>query len=250
MTLVLDIGNTALKWRVHHGGGRTQGDCLHYRRWRDVVENLHADWGGSVDRIWVASVAGRAADAELGELLESVFGLRPDFYYSLEQDAGITNAYSEPRRLGVDRWLAMLEAWHRVGNAVIVDCGSALTLDAVDRSGMHQGGYIVPGLAMLRESLAAGTAEVQVDEEDPARALAPGRNTVEGVRRGILRMTAAFIRDGVVELRRGLADTCRVFLTGGDAHHIAPLLDLEAELAPELVLDGLERVMRRRRHGG
>jgi type III pantothenate kinase len=220
MTLVLDIGNTVLKWRVHHEGGTTQGDCLHDRRWRDVVETLRANWGESVDRIWVAS------------------------------DAGITNAYSESRRLGVDRWLAMLEAWNRVGDAVIVDCGSALTLDAVDASGMHQGGYIVPGLGMLRQSLAAGTAEVQVAEDDPARALAPGPSTAEGVRHGILRMTVAFIRDGVVELRRGLADTCRVFLTGGDAHYIAPLLDLEAEVAPELVLDGLERVMRRRGHGG
>lgn len=250
MTLVLDIGNTALKWRVHHEHGNTQGDCLHGRCWRDVVEGLHAEWGEFVDRIWVASVAGRAADEEVAGLLEATFGLVPDFYYSRGRDQGITNAYAEPRRLGVDRWLAMLEAWHRVGDAVIVDCGSALTLDAVDGSGAHQGGYIVPGLGMLRESLAAGTAEVQVGDEDPARALAPGRNTAEGVRHGILRMTVAFIRDGVVELRRGLADTCRVFLTGGDAHHIAPLLDLEVELAPELVLDGLERVMRRRDHGG
>lgn len=250
MTLVLDIGNTVLKWRVHHEGGTTQGDCLHDRRWCDVVETLKVNWGESVDRIWVASVAGRAADAELAALLEKVFGTRPAFYYSRDEDGGITNAYSESRRLGVDRWLAMLEAWNRVGDAVIVDCGSALTLDAVDASGMHQGGYIVPGLGMLRQSLAAGTAEVQVAEDDPARALAPGRNTAEGVRHGILRMTVAFIRDGVVELRRGLADTCRVFLTGGDAHYIAPLLDLEAEVAPELVLDGLERVMRRRGHGG
>ena len=250
MTLVLDVGNTALKWRVHHEQGRTQGDCLHHRRWREVVEGLRLDWNESVDRVWVASVAGRAADAELAGLLETAFGVRPDFYYSQERDEGITNAYSEPRRLGVDRWLAMLEAWHRVGDAVIVDCGSALTLDAVASSGTHQGGYIVPGLGMLRESLAAGTAEVQVGDEDPARAMAAGRSTAEGVRHGILRMTVAFIRDGVVELRRGLADTCRVFLTGGDAHHIAPLLDLEAELAPELVLDGLERVMRRRDHGG
>ena len=141
MTLVLDVGNTALKWRVHHEQGRTQGDCLHYRRWREVVEGLRLDWSESVDRVWVASVAGRAADAELTGLLETAFGVRPDFYYSQERDEGITNAYSEPRRLGVDRWLAMVEAWHRVGDAVIVDCGSALTLDAVAGSGEPGCGY-------------------------------------------------------------------------------------------------------------
>jgi type III pantothenate kinase len=249
MTLVLDIGNTALKWRVYHEGGVTQGDCLHGRAWDEVIGALRVDWGAAVDRIWVASVAGRAADAELSALLERAFALRPDFYYSVAAESGLTNAYAEAHRLGVDRWLAMLEGWHRSGPCVVVDCGSALTLDAVDASGNHRGGYIVPGLGMLRESLAAGTAEVQVPE-DRVTALAPGQSTAEGVRHGILRMTVAFIRDGVLELRRSLADTCTVFLTGGDAEHIAPLLDMEAELAPDLVLDGLERVMRRQGKGG
>lgn len=249
MTLVLDVGNTALKWRLRLGERVVQGGGMHQRAWRDVVARLRLDCSDAVERIWVASVAGREADAELDRLLEDAFGVRPAFYYSVASEAGITNAYQEPERLGVDRWLAMLEAWHCVGAAIIVDCGSALTLDAVDSQGRHQGGYIVPGLGMLRESLASGTAEVQVGEDGSA-ALAPGRSTSEGVRHGILRMTVAFIRDAVVELRGGVSDTCRVFLTGGDAHRVAPVLDMAAELAPDLVLDGLERVMRRRENGG
>lgn len=249
MILVLDIGNTALKWRLRAGDQVVQGGGMHRRAWRDVVSRLRGECDQAVEHLWVASVAGREADAELRRLLEEAFGIVPLFYYSTASEAGITNAYQEPERLGVDRWLAMVEAWHCVGAAIIVDCGSALTLDAVDAEGRHQGGYIVPGLGMLRESLASGTAEVQVAEQGRA-ALAPGRSTSEGVRHGILRMTVAFIRDAVVELREGVSDTCRVYLTGGDAHRVAPVLDMAAELAPDLVLDGLERVMRRRANGG
>lgn len=249
MTLILDIGNTALKWRLRSGNDARQGGSMHGRDWAGVVRGLEDICGDDVGDVWVASVAGEAADARLAALLGEAFGVAPSFYYSTAMEGGVHNAYEAPRRLGVDRWLAMIETWHRVGAAIVVDCGSALTLDAVDAAGRHLGGYIVPGLGMLRESLAAGTAEVQVAEDSRA-ALMPGRSTAEGVRHGILRMTVAFIEDAVVELREGVSDTCRVFITGGDAQRVATVLALEAEVAPDLVLDGLERVMSGRFDGG
>lgn len=244
MTLVLDIGNTALKWRLHHTNGVTQGEFLHERAWASVIRELGIRATEPVRQVWIASVAGRQADEQVAREVEANVGVAPTFYYSQPRVQGLVNAYAAPQRLGVDRWLAMLESWQCRGASIVVDCGSALTLDAVDASGHHLGGYIVPGLAMLHESLAASTAEVQV-RENRETALAPGRSTAEGVHRGVLRMTVAFIQDGVVELRRGLADTCEVVLTGGDASHLLPVLDMEAELAPDLVLDGLERVMGR-----
>lgn len=249
MTLILDIGNTAMKWRLRSGNNARQGGSMHGRDWSTVVQGLRSNCGDDVGAIWVASVAGEAADQRLERLLGDAFGRQPCFYYSAASESGVSNAYEVPRRLGVDRWLAMIETWNRVGASIVVDCGSALTLDAVDAGGRHLGGYIVPGLEMLRESLAAGTAEVQVAEDSRA-ALAPGRSTAEGVRHGILRMTVAFIRDAVVELRKGVSDTCKVFVTGGDAQRVVPVLGLEAELAPDLVLDGLERVMSGRPDGG
>lgn len=249
MTLILDIGNTAMKWRLRSGIDVRQGGSMHGRDWAGVVQGLRSSCGATVGDIKVASVAGEAADARLATLLGDAFGVAPRFYYSQAREGAVTNAYQQPRRLGVDRWLAMIETWHRAGGSVVVDCGSALTLDAVNAEGRHLGGYIVPGLGMLRESLAAGTAEVQVAEDSRA-ALAPGRSTAEGVRHGILKMTTAFIEQAVVELRRGVSDTCKVFITGGDAHRVAAVLDMEAELAPDLVLDGLERVMAGRLDGG
>lgn len=239
--LFLDIGNTALKWRYYADDAVSQGDAVHRRDWSCLEQIDAIDWA-ALDRIEVASVAGREADQVLGAAITALGQVPPRFYYSCEKDAGIVNAYREPHRLGVDRWLAVIEAWHLYGAAIIVDCGSALTLDAVTAKGEHLGGYIVPGLAMLERSLIQGTGSVRVDNACPEDSLAPGCSTSEGVRNGIMRMTVAFITDAVVALRQGLPDTAPVLLTGGDAVRVARVLPIVAKLAPDLVLDGLERV--------
>lgn len=241
MRLLLDIGNTAMKWRCYGEDGVTQGDAVHGRDWEALVSNQSIPWPG-LTRIDIASVAGREADQALAAAITRQVPVAPVFYYSTAEDCGVRNAYAEPARLGVDRWLAVIEAWHRHGPAIIVDCGSALTLDAVNVHGQHLGGYIVPGLGMLERSLVQGTGSVRLGDAELADVLTPGRSTAEGVRHGILRMTVAFITDAVVALREGLPDTARVLLTGGDAARVARLLPLMAELAPDLVLDGLERV--------
>ncbi len=239
--LYLDIGNTAMKWRYYEDGAVLQGDAVHRRDWSCLQQIEAIDWP-ALERIEVASVAGREADPLLAAAIESLGEVRPRFYYSCASDAGIVNAYSEPQRLGVDRWLAVIEAWHRYGAAIIVDCGSALTLDAVTAEGRHLGGYIVPGLAMLERSLIQGTGSVRVDDASAEDSLRPGCSTSEGVKNGIMRMTVAFITDAVVALRQGLPDTAPVLLTGGDAARVARVLPIATELAPDLVLDGLERV--------
>lgn len=239
--LFIDVGNTALKWRWIDAGRIRQGDAVHHRDWESLPASLDVDWR-RLSRIEVASVAGRDADLLLAAALRSVSSVEPCFYYSCAADAGVVNAYSEPGRLGVDRWLAVIEGWNRYGSALIVDCGSALTLDAVDSAGQHKGGYIVPGLGMLERSLIQGTGAVRLDVASMEDSLTPGRSTSEGVRHGVLRMTVSFITDALVALREGLPDTAPVLLTGGDAARVAQLLSFPVILAPDLVLDGLARV--------
>jgi type III pantothenate kinase len=241
MTLYLDIGNTAMKWRWRKDDVCLQGDAVHHRDWKALASIL-AEPLAEARQVEVASVAGREADRELGAALTSVSKAAPRFYYSVATDAGVINAYDEPARLGVDRWLAVIEAWHRYGEGIIVDCGSALTLDGVDHRGRHLGGYIVPGLMMMERSLVSGTGSVRIANAGDIDTLDPGCSTTTGVRNGILRMTVAFITDAVVALRGGLSDTCPVLLTGGDAARVAPHLQMNVVLAPDLVLDGLERV--------
>ena len=188
-------------------------------------------------------MAGAEADERIGALIEARTGVPPRFYYSRQEDFGVSNCYPEPRRLGVDRWVALVECWQRFGAGIIIDCGSALTIDAIDGEGRFLGGYIVPGLGMLRSALLRDTADVHVDQARPRLTL--GRSTGECVHNGLLRMSVAFVTDVVVELRERLPDTCKVLVTGGDADELSSAFSFEFMHLPDLVLDGLERVAAR-----
>lgn len=241
MQLFLDIGNTALKWRWRHGEISLHGGCAHHRDWTKQLVALGAALPGVPAVVTVASVAGREADEYLRLALREAFGSAPRFYYSPSADAGVRNAYVQPERLGVDRWLAMVEAWHRSGASIIIDCGSALTLDLVGADGVHAGGYIVPGLRMLENSLVAGTGSISLDHAGE-RVMGAGKSTAACVQNGVLRMSVSFITDAVVALQNSVQDTCSIFITGGDANTLLPFLDFAVILSPDLVLDGLERV--------
>lgn len=241
MPLFLDVGNTALKWRLRHADRCIEGGGAHARDWAAQIAAMAASIDGAIDRIYVASVAGKEQDAAIQALLEQQFPEPVSFYYSPSQGAGVLNSYRQPERLGVDRWLAMVEAWHRCGASIVIDCGSAITLDAISNDGRHQGGYIVPGLRMLEASLTGGTGSVRV-ETGVERQLGPGRSTTECVQNGVLRMSVSFITDAMVALQQCVQDTCSIFITGGDASTLRPYLPATIEYAPELVLDGLERV--------
>lgn len=245
MHLYIDIGNTALKWRARSAQQVVAGGGPHRRDWAEQIAEIVRRLPCEPVAVTVASVAGRDIDLSLSAMMHDALGVRPDFYYSPAADAGVTNSYAEPARLGVDRWLAIVEAWHRTGAAIVIDCGSALTIDAVDRDGVHSGGFIVPGLNMLQSSLVSGTGAIRVDNpgEDNLR---PGVSTSECVRHGILRMSVAFITDAVVALQEAVHDTCPVFITGGDARVLLPFLRPNVQAVPDLVLDGLERVAAQR----
>lgn len=239
MKLFVDVGNTAIKWRWRQGDTVRQGGCRHLRQWSRVVTEM-LEGGERAEQVWVASVAGADGDQEIAAALQQHTGVVPQFYYSQPQDFGVTSCYPEPRKLGVDRWVAMIEGHQHYGAAIIVDCGSALTIDAVDRSGNFLGGYIVPGLGMLRGALLRDTSDVHVEPGEAQLGL--GRSTGECVHNGLLRMLVAFVADVVVELQHTLADTCEVLVTGGDAPELVGSFSFPFRHVPDLVLDGLERV--------
>ena len=242
MKLFVDVGNTALKWRQRDGERILQGGRPHGRDWPAALEAPLAP-GYNLEAVWIASVAGPEADQRITELVRARTGQAPRFYYSQERDFGVSSCYPEPRRLGVDRWVALVECWQRFGAGIIIDCGSALTIDAVDGEGAFLGGYIVPGLGMLRNALLRDTADVHVERARPQLGL--GRSTGECVHNGLLRMSVAFVTDVVVELRERLPDTCKVLVTGGDADELSSAFSFEFLHLPDLVLDGLERVAAR-----
>lgn len=224
--LDLDIGNSRTKWRFGQARGVASG----------AEAPTLTEWP---DRVCVACVA--AEREAIGARLLAAFNLRPEFAETTAKLAGVTCGYEDPASLGVDRWLALVAAWHRVKRpAVVVDVGTAATLDFVTLDGRHLGGYIVPGLGTMAETLARETAGVQVAEE-LAPELLPGRNTEQAVRCGTTAMLVSFIEWSVAWFSSAGAggESPIVFLTGGDADNLAGRLAFPVRVEPDLVLDGL-----------
>lgn len=233
--LQLDVGNSSAKWRL-----MSNGEIAGRGRYRaDDSESLQAllSCSGSVQHIWISSVADSQRSQGLSELLKNQWGVVPWFARSIAQFGSLRNSYSEPERLGVDRWLAMLGAQARLSDRfAVVDAGSALTIDIVAADGLHEGGYIIPGAELMERALLLDTDRVRFDEQADYR-LVPGQSTAEAVRHGIAASQVGAVKLVLSSLGIGADD---LLFCGGGASHIMALSDLGGQWIPDLVFEGLE----------
>jgi type III pantothenate kinase len=243
MMLMIDVGNTRLKWRRHDGAALGAGGTVVHRDVapREWLRDLPAD-GTRPARVLVANVAGPGVAHALGEWSLANWGLRAEFVHSAARAGGVTSSYAHPETLGVDRWLGMIGAWARVhAPLVCLAAGTALTVDAVDAAGHHVGGLIVPGYDLMIDALLGRTAEIApgVARAAPRGEGLFGCNTAAAVDLGARHALAAVAERAVRALAAAVGQAPRVFLGGGDAERLAPLLGVPFEPAPELVLEGL-----------
>ena len=237
--LQLDVGNSSVKWRLLQGNElRDRGSFKH----GDVAAKLkHLPLIDANTKVLVSSVAGPEFEQEFTALVERQYGLRPWFARTTARAGGIENSYGDPSRMGVDRWLAMLGARNRsAGRLCVVDAGSALTIDLVSAGGQHEGGYIIPGPALMERALLLDTDRVRFDE-DVGYALNPGSSTAEAVRHGIAlaqvgAITAALELDG--------EEPPELFFCGGAGETLMHLLDRGGNYVEDLVFEGLEVLAR------
>ena len=241
MVLLLDIGNSFIKWCwLDDGRLCDAGEVLHADT--DLASVLDEAWQEltPAEAVWVSNVAGDDLAEVLEQWLQRAWGVLPQYATSSAARGEVRNAYNEPARLGVDRWLALLAAYEISKQAVcIIDCGTAITVDVMASSGQHLGGLIVPGLGMMRDSLYAGTHGVQ----DAAPTSSVGGllacDTAGAVEGGTLYSSIAFVDRVCTDMEKALDEPMTCLLTGGDATDILPLLTVEIEHEPLLVLQGL-----------
>jgi type III pantothenate kinase len=234
--LDLDVGNSRIKWRFGTGANVRRGMLLRVEGWLDP------NWNARMKprRIRISSVAGRVANAELIRALEARFDVPVEFARTTRRVGHVICGYRDPTKMGVDRWLAILAGWRMVsGSFIVVDLGTAATLDFVDGAGRHRGGYIVPGIMSTIRALGADTARVQITAGPGTGALSPGGSTIECVQRGAERMLVDFVEQSVARFRRSGQHCSSLLVTGGDAAAVSAHLNPPFRLVPELVLDGL-----------
>ena len=229
--LLIDKGNTRLKWKLLASNDWDQGETC-----RGSLQDFNVWLNASdITNTWVDLSA--VSDVEpLLALLNQQGSVEVRKYQSEAARDGLVNSYQHPQRMGIDRWLAMLAAKEQciTPSFIVVDAGTAFTLDVVQQ-GVHQGGYILPGVLMAQDALYGKTDQVhrysEHQEENINRLL--GKNTVQCVEYGILNQLLALTRQ-VQQDFSGLP----IILTGGDAPLLAPHLN-NCTVDAELVLKGL-----------
>lgn len=231
MYLLIDIGNTRTKYGCHDGQSWL---C----RGIQAEETLALPEGFRPVRILASCVAGAEAAQTLRERLAPL-GAPVEFLEASSDDAGFQCAYENPSKLGPDRWAAAIGAWDRVrGDCLVVNAGTATTIDLVRSPRRFEGGVILPGLSLMRESLSQGTARLPLTGGEFRL---PARNTQDAIQSGCLLAQLGAIR----EMTRLLPPGSPVLLSGGNAQTLKAHLDLPSQYHPWLVLDGLLSIVQR-----
>ncbi|MFW2405451.1 MAG: type III pantothenate kinase [Gammaproteobacteria bacterium] len=242
MKLLVDIGNTRIKWAMFANGRLGEVEIrAHGNDPRIAAAALLEDVRDRPAGIVIANVAGPEFGDRVAAQLVANLGSDVSFAEAQKQAGRLRNAYRDYTKLGVDRWLAMLAAVDRYsGAACVVDAGSAITIDLIAANGEHRGGFILPGLDMMWRSLTGDTGDLKRFTEGHSLAgasLAPGRDTGEAVGHGVLGAVCALIERCTEALAED--NGAVVVVTGGDAERIVPHLAVELEYRPQLVLEGL-----------
>lgn len=242
--LLLDAGNTRLKWAVLETD-RIGADLSTAFPWLavgalayDELLNLPAlcSQAGMLGACYGVNVAGEGAAVSIRQALAHT-GVTPAWLGATVTAGGVTNGYRPPESLGADRWAALRAVRQRTREAaLVVSAGSALTVDALSAHGQFLGGIILPGMRMMRQALASATAQVGIQH---GQIQAWPNTTADAVETGLMAACTGAIGTLYSRLETVTGAKPQILLTGGDALHIAPFLSPDTCIIPALVLEGV-----------
>ena len=245
--LLLDVGNTRLKWGVLDDDQIHKTGHIAMRKIRDEgLGVLTSRLPQAVDAVRVSNVAGATFATRLSGVIGMHCGCDVHFAKSAREACGVRCGYHHPRRLGVDRWVAMIGAWAEFESAcVVVDAGTAVTIDVIDDDGQHLGGQIFPGVRLMFEALAASTSDIPAVGRQLSATTGLdmfGDTTSKAIQNGAWNAVAGAVDRAITTLRSNAYDPT-VVLTGGDASRMLTALGTEPLHRPHLVLQGLARML-------
>lgn len=240
MKLLVDVGNSRIKWKY----GETAAVA-------DSLEQLDAQWQGldkrGIQRAIGGCVRGKALARQIDELALTRFKIRVDWQAAEPEACGVTNAYANPQDLGIDRWAALIAAHARYTDqpCIVVDAGTAITVDMLEASGMHRGGVILPGAGSLFDTLTRAE-QLFPDSSQNLHALANTvqpltNNTRDALLAGIIFMVQGGVKTVIeqqAEQIKAKIEVLPILITGGDSIMLK-LDSLQTVQVPDLVLEGL-----------
>jgi len=238
--LLCDVGNTRIKWALASDRGRLEpAAALVHRDRRSVSAELERNLAslGRVERVVACSVASPDVDESLESCARDLWSLSPQWMPARRWGWGVRCAYAAPESMGADRWAMLVGARRRhPGGACVVSCGTAVTVDLLDGAGRHLGGVILPGVSLMRRSLAENTALIS---PSTGKVAAVPDNTPDAVATGTVLAAASTVDRLFEELRRLSGPDVVCILCGGDAEDVRGLMVRDAVVRHCLVLEGL-----------
>jgi len=244
LILEIDAGNSRIKWRLVPGTEADDSELL-----ADVADDEEALFTqlanlSGIEAVRLSCVRGAESIEAVKAWAAEALGLAVQVATVTRSCAGVRNQYEELSRLGVDRWLAIIAAYNRAQSAcVIVDAGTAITVDVLAKDGEHQGGYILPGRRLMARAIEDNTRIRLLEEPKPSTAL--GHGTEAAVCNGIYASQIALLQSVIADTLTA-SGRLKLFLAGGDAVVLSELLgsseEYESEIVSDLVLDGLALV--------
>jgi type III pantothenate kinase len=250
--LAIDVGNTRLKWALYEQARPGAPLLAHGAEFLENIDKLaEGPWARlpAPQRMLGCAVAADAIKRRVEEQMEEVWDVPAQWVVASAAEAGLVNGYDHPTRLGADRWVAMVGAWHRMlasGPArplVVVMIGTAVTVEAIDTTGSFLGGFILPGHGIMLRALESGTAGLHVPtgevREFPT-------NTSDALTSGGTYAIAGAIERMVQHVRERCGEEPLRCMTGGAGWKMAPHMSLSFELVESLIFDGLLEIAKSR----
>ncbi|MDA8416846.1 MAG: type III pantothenate kinase [Betaproteobacteria bacterium] len=233
--LLLDHGNSRLKWGLYH---RDHWESQGHLPGHDLTQ-LEQQWiqFPTIDSIHGVSV-GPSEQRHRIDTICHAHGQKVFWLTSQPDEAGVTNHYLNPSQLGADRWMALIAARHLNPEAatLVVMAGTATTIDSLDSQGNFKGGIILPGIGLMRQSLFQGTADLPAVHTGTFTLQA--RTTQDAIHSGILAATL-----GAIALALSRLDHATILLGGGFHEQLSSHLPNPQRIIPDLVLEGLKQWM-------
>ena len=242
MSIYLDVGNSRIKWRL---------DVSSHTHIAASIDELAQQWQDLGDiascELFACNVRGEAIAVQISVLAQRCFSSPVVWLTTAAECCGVVNGYHDPHRLGVDRWAALVGARARIHEAacIVIDAGTAITVDVLDASGRHRGGVIMPGLRMMFEGLGAAQDLHTISNEDMKRFASRPQVLANSTRDAIVAGVIFSAQGGV---KRVIEQQCEqikakirsipILVTGGDAGMLK-IDSLQMQWQPDLVIEGV-----------
>ncbi len=255
MNLLIDIGNSRIKWCLHESVENKFGlDGVMLRDKSELPALLSEHWShlDGPERVVISNVSGQLISEVIDAWVEQAWQIRTEYVKTEAFSFGVSNAYSDHPKLGVDRWMAIIAAWQRFREeekaVCVVDCGTATTIDGISASGQHLGGFIIPGYTVMQEMLINNTSDIEMTrkilpkERSFRNALPPinfSSSTEEGVNSGCYLAMISIIDRVFTSMQDDYGKQVNCIITGGNAELVVEQLAGKFECEPNLVLHGL-----------